>query len=159
MFWSLCFASFTCFGYYALLDSRALLDWDAYLMRFVCISWLQNCSKPSRKRFLEERLSTLTDLHQVKIPYGGNKWNFFFTYMQNLMDVLGVNRAWWMKGNCLIWSRDRHFSPFMPGREPTGIWNFSSQYKRSVGRNLVGYSPWYAALDLAPRLEILLTGS
>ena len=33
----------------------------------------------------------------------------------------------------------------------------SSQYKRSAGRNLGGYSSWYAAL--APRLEVLLTGS
>ena len=36
-----------------------------------------------------------------------------------------MNRAWWMKGICLIWSRGRHFSPSLPDRGPTGIWNLA----------------------------------
>ena len=30
-----------------------------------------------------------------------------------------------MKGICLIWSRGRHFSPSLPDRGPTGIWNLA----------------------------------
>ena len=30
-----------------------------------------------------------------------------------------------MKGICLIWSRGRHFSPSIPDRGPTGIWNLA----------------------------------
>ena len=36
-----------------------------------------------------------------------------------------VNGALWMKGICLIWSRGRHFSPSLPDRGPTGIWNLA----------------------------------
>ena len=34
-----------------------------------------------------------------------------------------MNRAKWTKGICLLWSRGRHFSPSLPDRGPTGIWN------------------------------------
>ena len=36
-----------------------------------------------------------------------------------------MNRALWMKGICLIWSRGQHFSPSLPDRGPTGIWNLA----------------------------------
>ena len=36
-----------------------------------------------------------------------------------------MNGALWMKGICLIWSRGRHFSPSLPDRGPTGIWNLA----------------------------------
>ena len=44
-----------------------------------------------------------------------------------------MNRAEWMKGICLLWSRGRHFSPSLPGDR---YLNLSSPKKRPPGRNL-----------------------
>ena len=64
---------------------------------------------------LEERLRKMTNVHQTKIPCGGIMWKSF-TYIQKVIYVFNVGRAWLMKGTCLIWSRGRHFSPF-PARQ------------------------------------------
>ena len=52
-------------------------------------------------------------------------------YIQKLL--LLMNRAEWMKGICLLWSRGRHFSPSLPGDR---YLNLGSPKKRPPGRNL-----------------------
>ena len=57
--------------------------------------------------------------------------NWSYTWM-----VLYTNRAEWMNGICLIWSRGRHISPSLPIGDDRYL-NLSSE-KRPTGRNLGG---------------------
>ena len=58
----------------------------------------------------------------MQIPHGKSNWNSL-VYILKLIIAKDTNGALLMKGICLIWSRDRHFSPSLPVRGPTGIWN------------------------------------
>ena len=70
-----------------------------------------------------------TKIH-LNLPHGGNNWNIAL-YILKLL--LPINRAEWMKGICLLWSRGRHFSPSLPGDR---YLNLGSPQKRPPGRNL-----------------------
>ena len=50
---------------------------------------------------------------------------FLHIYGRLIILLKDENRALWMKGMCLIWSRGRHISPSLPDRGPTGIWNLA----------------------------------
>ena len=67
----------------------------------------------------------------LSVPHGENIQETV-VYIQKL--VLSMNRAEWMNGICLIWSRGRLISPSLPVGDDRYL-NLSSQ-KRPPGRNL-----------------------
>ena len=70
----------------------------------------------------------LTKTH-LSVPHEGNN-DIIVTYIYKLLAIM--SGAEWMKGICHIWSRDRHFSPSLPGDRCLKL----SPQKRSPGRNL-----------------------
>ena len=76
----------------------------------------------------------LPNMQRIKVhpnvPFGENNWS---TDLYILKLLLLFDRAEWMKGICLLWSRGRHFSPSLPGDR---YLNLGSPEKRPPGRNL-----------------------
>ena len=76
-------------------------------------------------------LNMLLISRHLSVPHGENIQETV-VYIQKL--VLCMNRAEWMNGICLIWSRGRLISPSLPIGDDRYL-NLSSQ-KRPPGRNL-----------------------
>ena len=73
------------------------------LQKSACANDTIYCSKAQYKYHMEKMVETFLHI------YG------------KLIILKNENGALWMKEICLIWSRDRHVSPSLPDRGPTGI--------------------------------------